>query len=521
MASRIEALRQALDFCSGALARLGLSSLSAEELRKAKFNQAEAGPFWYVLHDMCLAYAHQLLPKDHMQFHGLRFWQIVHGENSDAEMPWAGTELVMTVLCLSGFPLASQLLQRRDTVCSRLLLIAFGWLASKCDIFAAVLGSQLGLLRFQHLPPYPQDAGSCKEEDALQAMEMADMCSQEMLNLGASRPGWHQVEAGSHHALMLLGRTRATLAQLAQAQQARVRQLGQLSQLQRDWAAVAGSKPAGGLLSPYELSLLLNPSALESHRQDMETAAAAVSFSRASQSHAEVFFEWMGSVVAEHHQEAAQSRPRPQPQHPAGALHSQAQAPTLRIGPSAMHVDLPKLLETCQVLDQQLQRQLPHSPCLADKHATDVCCKLSALGLQQSGPAVIPCPTLDSWQSAMMSAYPVPSGAEQPDLPGDVKIGIDRLRRQSHKGGPETSDSWKPMPQTGHACRTVQYSILSGHPGGQGTAAATEVVRLRQQARIIARQLARTSWSRCWPLRSVVYRLHYQDTGPTWTRFGC
>lgn len=69
------------------------------------------------------------------------------------------------------------------------------------------------------------------------------------------------------------------------------------------------------------------------------------------------------------------------------------------------------------------------------------------------------------------------AGAEQPDLPGDVKIGIDRLRRQSHKGGPETSDSWKPMPQTGHACRTVQYSILSGHPGGQGTAAATEVVR--------------------------------------------
>ena len=66
--------------------------------------------------------------------------------------------------------------------------------------------------------------------------------------------------------MMLLGKTRTVLAQLTQAQQARVRQLEQIDQLQKDWAAIAGRKPAGGLLTPYELSLLLSPSAMEAHR---------------------------------------------------------------------------------------------------------------------------------------------------------------------------------------------------------------------------------------------------------------
>lgn len=66
--------------------------------------------------------------------------------------------------------------------------------------------------------------------------------------------------------MMLLGRTRVVLAQLAQAQQARVRQLERIDQLQADWVAVAGSKPAGGFLTPYQLSLLVNPQALDAHR---------------------------------------------------------------------------------------------------------------------------------------------------------------------------------------------------------------------------------------------------------------
>ena len=75
-----------------------------------------------------------------------------------------------------------------------------------------------------------------------------------------------QVEAGQHHAMMLMGRIKVVQAQLAQAQQARLRQLKQMQELQEEWAAIAGISPAGGLLSPYELSLLLNPPALEAHR---------------------------------------------------------------------------------------------------------------------------------------------------------------------------------------------------------------------------------------------------------------
>lgn len=43
MATRTEALRQALDHCAGVLACLNLPLLSAEQLRKAKFNKAEVG----------------------------------------------------------------------------------------------------------------------------------------------------------------------------------------------------------------------------------------------------------------------------------------------------------------------------------------------------------------------------------------------------------------------------------------------------------------------------------------------
>ncbi len=66
--------------------------------------------------------------------------------------------------------------------------------------------------------------------------------------------------------MMLLGKTKATLAQLAQAQQARLRQLEQIQATQQEWAKIAGIGPAGGLLTPYELSLLLHPPTLETHR---------------------------------------------------------------------------------------------------------------------------------------------------------------------------------------------------------------------------------------------------------------
>lgn len=81
-------------------------------------------------------------------------------------------------------------------------------------------------------------------------------------------PTFHelQIQAGSQHVMMLLGRTRAVLAQLAQAQQAQMRQLERIDQLQAEWAAIAGCKPVGGFLTPYELGLLVNPQALDAHR---------------------------------------------------------------------------------------------------------------------------------------------------------------------------------------------------------------------------------------------------------------
>ncbi len=124
MTSRSEALRQALEACAGALALLRLPRLTAEDLRKAKFGQAEVpqqtaemissgapskvgrsrlmgfavhillnmqtDPLWRVLHDMSILYALWKPAEDEIPCHGLNFWKSMANEAAAAEIPQAG-----------------------------------------------------------------------------------------------------------------------------------------------------------------------------------------------------------------------------------------------------------------------------------------------------------------------------------------------------------------------------------------------------------------------------------------------
>ncbi|KAK9817515.1 hypothetical protein WJX74_002796 [Apatococcus lobatus] len=464
MAARTDGLRQALENSAATLACLGLPQLSAEQLRKAKFNRAETEPFWRTLHDMCILYAYRI-PVGHGQpCMGMGFWRHIHDETSCSEVPAAGRELVMSTLQLAGLPWVHRLLHAEHASCSRLLLLAFAWLACKLDLFQAVMRGQPGQSQRWMLPPYPQ----CRTLEAL----------------SANLPKWHQVEAGSAHAMMLLGKTRAVVAQLVQAQQARLRQLDCIDHLQKDWAETAGCKPAAGFLTPYELRLLLNPQALESHRQDLEGAAAAVAGVRASQHHAETFFEWMDSVLAEHQKEQLAE----------AALEccSTTRHQDLHFAPGGAQMTLPKLLETCRVLDQQLQRQLPHSrdplqhPSPVD--ILDNCHQLGSLSLQ--APSVAPSdPSLTSWQASIMSSVAEPRGNHPADLPADIQAGLTSLHAETQQNLDKVGDAQ-------YACGSIRRqplkavdSIGLSKPSETGT--NTAMLRLKEEACIVARQLAR------------------------------
>ncbi|KAK9806832.1 hypothetical protein WJX72_004116 [[Myrmecia] bisecta] len=244
-APQAQGVKAALSYTCKLLSSLGIQSLTAETLRQAKFDGHVCASLWRAVHDLVLL---QLASFPHQQPGTLldAFWEQVMQETVLDGFPWEGAQMVQAHLQAWGCPIAAAFAAEIDSIRSRTLLLAFGWLISHCSVFQRGLQGRITQLELAApLPPYPEDTLGTDEN--LHAGEAARRVAagyvQKALNCCGGLQGWEQVEAANHHALMLYGRTRAKLNRLAALHQTHVKHLHQLSSLQQQalsgWEAQA------------------------------------------------------------------------------------------------------------------------------------------------------------------------------------------------------------------------------------------------------------------------------------------
>lgn len=104
-----------------------------------------------------------------------------------------------------------------------------------------------------------------------------------------------QVQAGSHHATIVLNRCRAKLRMLHSLHQSRHRLCHNIANMS-DCDGISMQQKSFCRLSTYEINLLRNGDKLRRHYDSLQEAAGVVRECREAQDHAHMFFQWLGSI---------------------------------------------------------------------------------------------------------------------------------------------------------------------------------------------------------------------------------
>eukprot|EP00873_Tetraselmis_striata_P042974 jgi/Tetstr1/463238/TSEL_008169.t1 len=312
-------VKASITYCVRVLRALGVGAgpapaLSAELLRQAKFDAPEAAaPLRRALHDLALLRLAGFPPGGGPRL--AEFWSAMAARfrvTLPGDLPAPAALLLHDRLHAWGCPLRELLLggaAGAGPVSSRLLLLALGWLAADSGALElaverhAAAAAQPPHATASPLPPWPDDTSSLPE--ALAAGEAAATAAAAFSNelsarAARSRDGWAGVEARQHAALVLLGRVRAAAMALGAAQVARRRRAAAAYSLQ-DRLAAALDKPAPcPPLSPFELSLAMDPARADAAVHAAEASAARAAEAAAGAAHCEMFFAWLASVREEH-----------------------------------------------------------------------------------------------------------------------------------------------------------------------------------------------------------------------------
>ncbi|GFR51765.1 hypothetical protein Agub_g14221 [Astrephomene gubernaculifera] len=228
---------------------------------------------------------------------------------------------------------------------SRQLLLALGWLVAAAGLFEARIGElepgsgggAAGADVRALLPPYPQD--SCNSPAVHAAYDTAASEARDHVQrllpstsqtaattatnavqhrcrtvntrgdpFGpaaaslAAEGVWGEVEVAAQRAVTLCGRVRARLVTLQSATDCRHRLHHAI------WARQAAASPSSRPLTPYELQLCANPTAVQRHMGALESATLALLEQQELAAHGELFFDWLGSVMEEEQQAQQQQR---------------------------------------------------------------------------------------------------------------------------------------------------------------------------------------------------------------------
>mmetsp|Transcript_40733 Transcript_40733/g.77792 ORF Transcript_40733/g.77792 Transcript_40733/m.77792 type:complete len:543 (+) Transcript_40733:170-1798(+) len=307
-------IRGSISFVVKLLSSLGISGLTPEMLRQAKFNNPDpVGMLWRALHEAIILILAKFpkgpSPGEHLQ----KLWSRLTDEEGHLPGGITNVEFVQYYLGIWGYPHPSIFQLVPGSTQSRSLLLAFAWLLSNNQVLQKALDQHIDSLMPRKsnapLPPYPEDTYS--SDVAVAAMDKAKTLAaayvQEASQLLAECHPAERARLLAQQTITMQGRTHAAANKLSALQRYRERLMHTLITIQLDQAsrsspppmgqAKSASPPLTEVMTPYELHLLLSPSSLARHRAALSEAAAVQQERRKAEAQINLFFEWMGSVL--------------------------------------------------------------------------------------------------------------------------------------------------------------------------------------------------------------------------------
>jgi hypothetical protein len=305
--------RQRLNIETGWSEQVGVGSLSAELLRRAKFDKPEATwPLWQALHDLLVVSASAgvtgAAPTAHAPSAGQpagivpvvlisefavdsaatmrAMWTQLYceypGPSSDGtergELPEMVRDFVSFQLACKGYATADAWAADSAVAASigpKELLVALGWLLARVDGFRRyreALANRLSALE-PMLPPYPQMASAlpfppagvaAAEAAARRTSARVARCLQVPPSPG-SEPAKQLLNDRTAQILAEQGRLLLTARELGALQSERVKLEHRLQLLYRRLHQIEDGKPTPREYTPYELRLLVDPKLRQRH----------------------------------------------------------------------------------------------------------------------------------------------------------------------------------------------------------------------------------------------------------------
>ncbi|DBA78511.1 TPA: hypothetical protein ACH3X2_007834 [Trebouxia sp. C0005] len=471
-------LLHALNFVCSSLHVLGVTGLTPETIRQAKFGGPVEAVFGRALHDLVVLSlagfpesAHTLLQN---------FWSQIDYVPQRLKVPAEGRQLVSVYLQQHGYARASFCFADAHSG-SRELLLAFAWVLVHTGAFQHVLKHTL----CQHhitaaLPPYPQDGQQSQQADrcAKQSGSLAMQYLQQVRQLCATTDGWAWAQLASDHAFMLLKKCQAKLRSLQSLHQSRCKLCHNVASLQRHL-----QQQSTHALSPYELDLLRNANKLMQHSDSLKEGACMVAQCREAQHHVDIFFHWLGDACKEDQPMNSESQ--------SAEIDADAMCETAGATQHQLEVTSRELQPKLQATMQQTQKTI-----------------LSGVSSMQE---VRETPRLHALQQSIMSTPTQLSPgtcASGPALPSDIQAGVDAVR-QSHQARELPWLGWQP---TGRCIVHSQHADVL-NDSRTGSLAVAESKRLTNAVLSVAKAMSKTRAVNMHSVRSMAH-LAADTAGP-------
>eukprot|EP00241_Pyramimonas_parkeae_P015391 CAMPEP_0114299980 /NCGR_PEP_ID=MMETSP0059-20121206/13289_1 /TAXON_ID=36894 /ORGANISM="Pyramimonas parkeae, Strain CCMP726" /LENGTH=551 /DNA_ID=CAMNT_0001422541 /DNA_START=477 /DNA_END=2132 /DNA_ORIENTATION=+ len=304
-------IRGSISFVVKLLSSLGISGLTPEMLRQAKFNNPDpVGMLWRALHEAIILILAKFpkgpSPGEHLQ----KLWSRLTDEEGHLPGGITNVEFVQYYLGIWGYPHPSIFQLVPGSTQSRSLLLAFAWLLSNNQVLQKALDQHIDSLMPRKsnapLPPYPEDTYS--SDVAVAAMDKAKTLAaayvQEASQLLAECHPAERARLLAQQTITMQGRTHAAANKLSALQRYRERLMHTLITIQLDQASRSSPPPMGQAKSasppphggddPLRTAPASEP---ELARSPPRSAERGGSGAAGAEAQINLFFEWMGSVL--------------------------------------------------------------------------------------------------------------------------------------------------------------------------------------------------------------------------------
>eukprot|EP01112_Ceratiomyxa_fruticulosa_P021866 TRINITY_DN7850_c0_g1_i1.p1 TRINITY_DN7850_c0_g1~~TRINITY_DN7850_c0_g1_i1.p1 ORF type:complete len:526 (-),score=112.52 TRINITY_DN7850_c0_g1_i1:295-1872(-) len=286
-------------FVCKVLIYVGVHSLTPEAFRLAKQNNTSStlsSRLWRALHDLIILQLIQFKTKNdepneakQKKFAMDELWEHIVDEKLSHI-----TGLVQYYLTFWGYPNSARISEMSFESCeTRELLLAFGWLMAKVNVFQQYLDKYTEnntLHANLPLPPFPFDSSHLFQRSVKEELEKTDKLYHEMITITAEDV--HSTsELRVNQIKTIFGKIIATQKSLSalETRYANIVHDVQIDQLKTDRTP----------LTPYEIFLMKNPTVLQQQIERLSSFNKIMEMREMCKTHQDIFWAWMESVLSE------------------------------------------------------------------------------------------------------------------------------------------------------------------------------------------------------------------------------